>query len=306
MLGARYDGHPWNTACGSVINEDPSFPATQHFPAVFTFTDEFYQAKDYSRDKIRVLLRLDVSKMPKNAEVHRTDGDFPLAWAKTYGKGRVFYSALGHARATWDNPDVYRMYFEALKWSLRAHRGRCGAAPVQAVGVVTAQSAPTRRRASRCHEPRIVPQRIEPRVDLDRRSGRTNDRRPPCASHWKPRPTRAEREMDPGELERRHVALVRVGLELAQDVQRLLPAARQRERPAQRAVHPRRLRRQVHGALKRRRRLVEVLPLLLNDAENPVGRREVRVELDRVIALLERRLEVAPVEVNHREVARHD
>jgi hypothetical protein len=118
MLGARYDGHPWNTAYGSVINEDPAFPATKHFPPVFNFTDEFYQVKAFSRDNIRVVLRLDVSKMPSNPEVHRTDGDFPLAWAKTYGKGRVFYSAFGHAAGTWDNPDVYRMYFEALKWSL--------------------------------------------------------------------------------------------------------------------------------------------------------------------------------------------
>jgi type 1 glutamine amidotransferase len=118
MLGARYDGHPWNTVYGSVINEDPSFPATKHLPPVFAFTDEFYQAKDYSRDKIRVLLRVDVSKLPPNPELHRTDGDFPIAWAKSYGKGRVFYSALGHASSTWDNPDVYRMYFEALKWSL--------------------------------------------------------------------------------------------------------------------------------------------------------------------------------------------
>jgi type 1 glutamine amidotransferase len=31
----------------------------------------------------------------------------------------VFYSSLGHAAATWDNPDVYRMYFEALRRSLR-------------------------------------------------------------------------------------------------------------------------------------------------------------------------------------------
>jgi type 1 glutamine amidotransferase len=118
MLGARYDGHPWNTAYGSVINEDPAFPATKHFPTVFNFTEEFYQSKAYSRDKVRVLLRLDVSKMPANPELHRTDGDFPLAWARMYGKGRVFYSAFGHAAATWDNPDVYRMYFEAIKWSL--------------------------------------------------------------------------------------------------------------------------------------------------------------------------------------------
>jgi len=118
MLGARYDGHPWNTAYGSVINEDPAFPATKHLPPVFNFTEEFYQAQAHSRDTIRVLLRLDVSKMPPNPALHRTDGDFPLAWAKMYGKGRVFYSAFGHAAATWDNPDVYRMYFEAIKWSL--------------------------------------------------------------------------------------------------------------------------------------------------------------------------------------------
>ena len=118
MLGGRYDDHPWNTAAGTVINEDPAFPATKHFPVAFPFTDEFYQAKDYSRDKLRVLLRLDVSKMPPNAGVHRTDGDFPLVWAKTYGKGRVFYSALGHAPSVWDDRDVQQMYFEAVKWSL--------------------------------------------------------------------------------------------------------------------------------------------------------------------------------------------
>ncbi len=65
-----------------------------------------------------MLLRLDVSKLPPNAELHRTDGDFPLVWAKSYGKGRVFYSAFGHAASAWDSPDVYRMYFEALRWAL--------------------------------------------------------------------------------------------------------------------------------------------------------------------------------------------
>jgi type 1 glutamine amidotransferase len=116
VLGGRYDGHPWNTAYGTVINEDPSFPATKHLPPSFNFTDEFYQPKEFSRDAVRVLLRLDVAKMPSTSELHGTE--VPLAWAKMYGKGRVFYSSLGHASSTWDNPDVYRMYFEALKWSL--------------------------------------------------------------------------------------------------------------------------------------------------------------------------------------------
>jgi uncharacterized protein len=124
LLGGRYDGHPWGSAAGTVINEDPTFPATKHFGASpFPFTDEFYQPKEYSRDKIHVLLRLDVSKMPANQEMHRGDGDFPLAWAKSYGKGRVFYSAIGHAASTWDNRDVQQMYLEAIKWALGMTEG---------------------------------------------------------------------------------------------------------------------------------------------------------------------------------------
>jgi len=118
LLGGRYDDHPWNTVEAPVINEDPSFPATKHLPGVFNLTDEFYQTSDFSRDKIHVVLRLDMSKLPPKPNVRRKDGDFPLAWAKMYGKGRVFYSSLGHDAKTWDNPDVYHMYFEAVKWAL--------------------------------------------------------------------------------------------------------------------------------------------------------------------------------------------
>ena len=117
LIGARYDGHPWGgTNVGTVINEDPSFPATKHFPPTFQLRDEFYQAKDGGRDKFRVLLRLDISSMPPHPELRNRD--YPLAWAKMYGKGRVFYSSLGHASETWDNRDVRQMYFEAIKWAL--------------------------------------------------------------------------------------------------------------------------------------------------------------------------------------------
>ena len=47
------------------------------------------------------------------------DGDYPLAWAKMYGKGRVFFGSFAHDNATWDNRDVQQMYFEALRWALR-------------------------------------------------------------------------------------------------------------------------------------------------------------------------------------------
>ena len=45
--------------------------------------------------------------------------DFPVAWAKMYGKGRVFYSTFGHADEAWDNPQVQKMYLAALRWALR-------------------------------------------------------------------------------------------------------------------------------------------------------------------------------------------
>lgn len=123
MLGGVYDEHPWGSAAGTVINEDPTFPATKHLPQTFALTDEFYQAKNFSREKSRVLLRLDVSKMPPNEGNRSKNGDFPLAWAKMYGKGRVFYGSFAHAAKTWDDPDIYHMYFEALRWALGMTEG---------------------------------------------------------------------------------------------------------------------------------------------------------------------------------------
>ncbi len=118
MLGGQFADHPYGSVAGSVINEDPAFPATRHLPAVFNITDEFYQVKGFSREKSRVLLRLDTSKLPPNQNLINKNGDFPLAWAKMYGKGRVFYGSFAHDAKTWDNPDVYHMYFEAIRWAL--------------------------------------------------------------------------------------------------------------------------------------------------------------------------------------------
>ena len=118
MLGGQFQDHPYGSVAGTVINEDPNFPATRHLPAIFNLTDEFYQVKNFSREKSRVLLRLDTSKLPPNANLINKNGDFPLAWAKMYGKGRVFYGSFAHDAKTWDNPDVYHMYFEAIRWAL--------------------------------------------------------------------------------------------------------------------------------------------------------------------------------------------
>jgi uncharacterized protein len=133
MLGGQFQDHPYGSVAGSVINEDPTFPATRHLPALFDLTDEFYQVKSFSRDKSRVLLRLDTSKLPPNQNLLNKNGDFPLAWAKMYGQGRVFYGSFAHDAKTWDNPDVYHMYFEAIRWALKLTDGDATPRPMPAV-----------------------------------------------------------------------------------------------------------------------------------------------------------------------------
>jgi len=120
MIGGWFDQHPWNTFEAPIIDEDPSFPAVRHFPHEFVKYDEIYQPKDWSRDKVNVLLRLDETKLnyENNPRIHRTDHDFAVAWTKMYGKGRVFYTTLGHVEANWDRPEVQKMYLEAIKWAM--------------------------------------------------------------------------------------------------------------------------------------------------------------------------------------------
>jgi uncharacterized protein len=119
MIGGHFDEHPWGTFDAPIIVEDPAFPGMQQWPRSFVLRDEVYQIKNYSRDRVRVLMRLDPAKIDlNNKNVHRTDGDFAVTWARTYGKGRVFYSSLGHVPENWDNPSLQKMYAEAIKWTL--------------------------------------------------------------------------------------------------------------------------------------------------------------------------------------------
>jgi len=131
MIGGWFDQHPWGTFNAPIILEDPNFPAVKHFPHAFTKRDEIYQPKSWSRDKVNVLLSLDPSKLnyENNPRIHRTDHDFAVAWSKMYGKGRVFYSTLGHTKEAWDDPDITKMYFEAIKWVLGYTEGSTASHP---------------------------------------------------------------------------------------------------------------------------------------------------------------------------------
>jgi len=131
MIGGWFDQHPWSTFNAPIVNEDASFPAVRHFPQAFVKYDEIYQPKAWSRDKVNVLLSLDPAKLnyDNNPRIHRADHDFPVAWSKMYGKGRVFYSTLGHTEEAWTDPDIRTMYFEAIKWALGMTEGSTASHP---------------------------------------------------------------------------------------------------------------------------------------------------------------------------------
>jgi uncharacterized protein len=120
LLGGWFDSHPWNTFQAPIIVEDRESNMTRHFPKDIVIHDEIYQYKNWSRDKVRVLMRLDENKIDlANKNVHRTDKDFAVSWTKGFGKGRVFATTLGHREEVYDMPEIRKMYIEAVKWVLR-------------------------------------------------------------------------------------------------------------------------------------------------------------------------------------------
>lgn len=120
MLGAGFGGHPLNTIDKPVVtfplvNEAPDSPITRHWPRSFSAQNELYVPKAFSRAKTKVLLRIDQDRIET---APAGTSDIPVAWTRNYGAGRVFYSSIGHTRRSWADPEVRRMYLEAIRWAL--------------------------------------------------------------------------------------------------------------------------------------------------------------------------------------------
>jgi type 1 glutamine amidotransferase/sugar phosphate isomerase/epimerase len=86
--------------------DDANSPLTRSFGSgSFEHTDEFYQFppySPYSREKQHILLSIDVEKSDRATggrfcdQCTRPDQDYGLAWIRTYGKGRAYFTPLGH------------------------------------------------------------------------------------------------------------------------------------------------------------------------------------------------------------------
>ena len=118
MIGGYFNEHPWHKEVRIRI-EDSRFPGMSQFGPTLVMNDEIYQLRNYSRQNVRVLMSLDTTSVDMTKpNIHRTDGDFALAWARNYGKGRVFACSLGHEQAVYDRPEMRTMYREAVKWAM--------------------------------------------------------------------------------------------------------------------------------------------------------------------------------------------
>jgi len=89
MIGGQFKHHGPQTNVEAFVR-DATHPATRDLPKAFTVFDEIYQFQRYDPARVHVLLAM--TKHPETRE----DGEFPLAWTREQGRGRVFYTALGH------------------------------------------------------------------------------------------------------------------------------------------------------------------------------------------------------------------
>lgn len=127
MIGGAFDGHPWHQAVTLAV-EDGDHPSTRHLGDAWELTDEIYQHRDWQRFPLAVLLRLDGDEALL-ARGKRADRDVANAWWKPYGRGRVFYTALGHREEVWTSEAFQRHLLGGIEW---ARRGPDTAVPAPA------------------------------------------------------------------------------------------------------------------------------------------------------------------------------
>jgi len=103
MIGAEFDSHPAQYVARIEV-VDAEHPATAPLESPHAMLEEIYSLKNLDPAGLRPLLT--------------TEGRM-LAWCKTYGAGRVFYTALGHRIDVWESPWFESHIAGAMVWALR-------------------------------------------------------------------------------------------------------------------------------------------------------------------------------------------
>jgi type 1 glutamine amidotransferase len=112
LLGGEFLRHgAQQVAPARVI--DPAFPGCADLGAAIECREEWYTLKDFAPD-LHVLLVLDPAGM-QGSDYERPP--YPLAWARAYGRGRVWFNAMGHREDVWDNPKFQAMLVGGIEWA---------------------------------------------------------------------------------------------------------------------------------------------------------------------------------------------
>ncbi len=127
MLGAVEGSHREPTEMATVKIDDPTSPLVAAFEGKsFVHQDEFYRFVEgpLSRNNVRVLMSIDIDKTDLNQgrgcarPCVRPDSDYALSWIHTYGKGRVFFTALGHTPAFFTVANLSDFFFRGIQFVL--------------------------------------------------------------------------------------------------------------------------------------------------------------------------------------------
>jgi uncharacterized protein len=117
MLGNEFLTHGDQATVEAVV-ENASHPASSLLGQRFRVFDEIYKFTKSNRGSVTMLLSLDrhpADGLPESGQ----PGDLPLAWAKSHGRGRVFYTALGHREDVWQNPLYQEHVLGGIRWILQ-------------------------------------------------------------------------------------------------------------------------------------------------------------------------------------------
>ena len=119
LINGTFDGHPWGSGeTVSVTNHEASHTVSKMWDAEFQIKDEIYQYRQYDPKSVRVIHSLNMAKCKTKQPYH-----VPLAWVREVGKGRLFYTNLGHNEGTWQNPKFKEHLLAGIRWALRLDDG---------------------------------------------------------------------------------------------------------------------------------------------------------------------------------------
>lgn len=130
LIGARFLGHPMGPQFQDArVVADPAHPLASAIPREWTMNDEWYSfSTNPRRAGARVLATLDESTYSPvgTGKLDLRMGDHPIAWTNCIGKGRSFYSAIGHRPETYSDPRYVEMLQAAIRWATVAGKAECG------------------------------------------------------------------------------------------------------------------------------------------------------------------------------------